>query len=81
MEIDQELAKLGLKWITYLQYNVGFFLFDAITYLLKYSITSNSIQMSFMFHLQECIRFEIPWALLCHTCELNYEFLHDLHHG
>jgi len=20
-------------------------------------------------------------ALKCHTCELSYEFLHDLHHG
>ncbi len=37
--------------------------------------------MNFMFQLQECIRFEIPWALLCDKCELNYEFLHDLHHG
>jgi hypothetical protein len=34
-----------------------------------------------MFHLQKCLRFEIPKAFLCHEHELNYEFLHDLHHG
>ncbi len=60
MEIDQELAKLGLKRITNFQYNVEICLFDAIVYLLKCSITSNLIQMNFMFHLQECLRFEIP---------------------
>ncbi len=60
MEIDQELAKLGLKQITIFQYNVEICLFDAVAYLLKYSITSNSIRMYFMFHLQECLRFEIP---------------------
>jgi hypothetical protein len=81
MEINQELTKLGLKQITNFQYNVGDCLFDAIVYLLKYLIISNSIRMNFMFHFQECLRFEIPKALLCHKCELNYEFLHDLHHG
>jgi hypothetical protein len=60
MEIDQELAKLGFKWITNFQYNVGDYLFDAIFYLLEYSITSNLIQINFMFHLQKCLRFEIP---------------------
>jgi hypothetical protein len=60
MEIDQELTKFGFKWITNFQYNVENYLFDAIAYLLKYSITSNSIQMNFMFHLQEYLRFEIP---------------------
>jgi len=34
-----------------------------------------------MFQFQECLRFKIPKALLCHKCELNYEFLHNLHHG
>jgi hypothetical protein len=43
MEIDLELAKLGLKQITNFQYSVGDCLCDAIVYLLKYLITSNSI--------------------------------------
>jgi hypothetical protein len=43
MEIDQELTKLGFKKITNFQYSVGDCLFDAIVYLLKYLITSNSI--------------------------------------
>jgi hypothetical protein len=42
MEIDQELAKLGFKQITNFLYSVGDCLFD-VTYLLKYSITLNSI--------------------------------------
>jgi len=37
--------------------------------------------MKFMFHLQKCLRFEIPKAFLCREHELNYEFFHDLHHG
>jgi hypothetical protein len=32
MEIDQELAKFGLKRITIFQYNVEICLFDAIAY-------------------------------------------------
>jgi hypothetical protein len=43
MEIDQEWAKLGFKQITNFQYSVGDCLFDVIAYLLKYSITLNSI--------------------------------------
>jgi hypothetical protein len=81
MEFDQELVKLGFKQIINFQYNVGDCLFDVITYLLKYSITLNSIQMNFMFDLQKCLKFEISKTLLCHECELNYEFLHDLHCG
>ncbi len=81
MEIDQELAELGLKQIINFQYSVGDCLFDAIVYLLKYLITSNSIWMNLMFQFQKCLRFEIPKALLCHKCELIYEFLHNLHHG
>jgi hypothetical protein len=51
MEIDQNLAKLGFKRIIHFQYNFGDCLFDAIIYLLKYSITSILIWMNFMFHL------------------------------
>jgi hypothetical protein len=25
--------------------------------------------------------FRTPKTLECHTCELSYEFLHNLHHG
>jgi hypothetical protein len=37
--------------------------------------------MNYVFHLQKCLRFEIPKTLLCHERELNDEFLHNLHHG
>jgi hypothetical protein len=37
--------------------------------------------MNYAFHLQKCLRFEILKALLCCECELNDEFLHNLHHG
>jgi hypothetical protein len=39
MAIDVELEKVGLKRIINFQYNVGDCLFDAIAYLLKYSIS------------------------------------------
>jgi len=60
MEIDQELGKLGLRWITNFLYNVRDYLFDAITYLLN---NSNLIWLKFMFHLEKCLRFEISEAL------------------
>jgi len=44
MEIDQELAKLGLKQITNFQYNVRDYLFDVVSFFKKYSLTSNLIE-------------------------------------
>jgi hypothetical protein len=44
MDVDIELEKNGLKWIIHFQYNVGDCLFDAVTYLLNYSIRSKMIQ-------------------------------------
>jgi hypothetical protein len=40
MDIDKNLNKVGLDIITKFQYNIGDCLFDAIVYLLYYSITS-----------------------------------------
>ncbi len=34
-----------------------------------------------MVHLQLCLPLGTLEALECHTCELSYKFLHDLHHG
>jgi hypothetical protein len=34
-----------------------------------------------MAYLQLCLTFSTLEALECHTCELSYEFPHDLHHG
>jgi len=34
-----------------------------------------------MLHLQKCLNLKVPQALQCHTNELTFEFLHDLHNG
>jgi len=44
MDIDKNLNKVGLDIITKFQYNIGDCLFDAIVYLLYYSMTSIIIQ-------------------------------------
>ncbi len=43
MNIDFELAKVGIKQVTKFYYNVGYCLFDAIAYLLRYSNSSINI--------------------------------------
>jgi hypothetical protein len=50
MDINIELGKVGLKQTINLQCNVGDCLFEAITYLLKYFITSWMIQKNSMSH-------------------------------
>jgi hypothetical protein len=56
-------------------------LFDAIAYLLKYSINSTIIQKNNLLHLKEPLRLGTPKVLECHRSKLKFEFLHDLHHG
>ncbi len=41
MDIDMKLNEFGSWRITNFKYNVGDYLFDAIAYLLKYSMISN----------------------------------------
>jgi hypothetical protein len=53
MDIDIELEKVGFKRIINFQYNVSDCLFDAITYLLKYSISSRMIQQNSISYLKE----------------------------
>jgi hypothetical protein len=44
MDINIELGKVGLKRTINFQSNVSDYLFGAIAYLLKYSITSRMVQ-------------------------------------
>ncbi len=60
---------------------MGDYLFDAIVYLLKYSINYKMIRKYNMSHLQECLTLGTPKVLKCHRRELKFEFLHDFHHG
>jgi hypothetical protein len=60
---------------------VGDCLFDAIAYLLKYSISFVMIWKNSMPHLKEALRFGTLKVFECPKWELNFEFLHDLHHG
>jgi hypothetical protein len=43
MDIDIKLNKVGLQIIINFHYNVGDCLFDVISYLLNYSLTSSTI--------------------------------------
>jgi hypothetical protein len=60
---------------------MGDYLFDSITYLLNYSISSKLFQKYNMCYLQECLTIGMPQALECRQHELNPKNLHDLHHG
>jgi hypothetical protein len=60
---------------------VGDCLFDAITYLLKYSISSIMIWKNNMSHLQECLGLDTLKVFECCRRGVKFEFLHDLHHG
>jgi hypothetical protein len=75
MDVDFELEKVSLKLIINFQYNANDCLFDAIEYLLKYSINSTMIQKII------CCIIGTPEALECCRSKLNFEFLHDLHCG
>jgi hypothetical protein len=44
MDIDVELNKFGLQRVTNFHYNGGDCLFDVVSYSLKYSLTSSTIQ-------------------------------------
>jgi hypothetical protein len=50
MDIDIELKKIGLKQINF-HYNVGDCLFDAITYLLKYTNFSSKMIKKTVCHI------------------------------
>ncbi len=60
---------------------MGDFLFNAIIYLLKYSIGSRMKWKNNVSHLKESLRLATHKTLKCHGQELKFEFLYDLHHG
>jgi hypothetical protein len=66
-----ELAKHELQQVQNFEYKVGDCLFDAITYLLNYSITSKLIPKKHMCYLQECLSIGMPQPLECCQHELN----------
>ncbi len=79
MEIGIVLSKFGLWPISNFPYT-NWWLFDGIVYL-EYSQNSITIHRNFMLHLQKCLNLKTQWTLQCHTNELIFEFLHDLHNG
>jgi hypothetical protein len=70
-----------LQIITNFHYAISDRLFDAIVYFLRHAINSKKLHKNNMVHLQLCLPLGTLEALECHTCELSYKFLHDLHHG
>ncbi len=51
MDIDKKLNKIDLQRITNFHYGVGEFFFNAITYLLEYSVNLETICKNNMVHL------------------------------
>jgi len=74
MNIDFELAKVGIKQVTIFYYNVGYCLFDAITYLLRYS--NSSINIPKKLYVYFCLNIGTSKILQCHEDELTFDFLH-----
>jgi hypothetical protein len=70
---------MGLQCIINFLYDVGDCLSNAITYLLIFLETSTIIQKKSMLYLQDCLSLGILEAWQCHWCELNINFLHNLH--
>jgi len=60
MDIDKNLNKVGLDIISKFQYNIGDCFFNAIVYLLYYSMISITIQENNMAYLQKCLMFKTP---------------------
>jgi hypothetical protein len=73
------LSKLCLN--SRYHYEVGNCLFDSISYLMKYSISSLSLRQNSMNYLKHCLILNIPKAQQCQLRKLNPSFLHDLHGG
>jgi len=66
MDIDIELNKVVFQKIINFCYNVGDYLFDAITYLLKFSMCFKMTQKNNMFHSLRCLALGTLKSLKCH---------------
>lgn len=51
MDVNIELSKVNLRQMLAFKYNVGDYLFDAMSYLLNYSKSSTSIRKNVVYHL------------------------------
>jgi hypothetical protein len=79
--IDIKLRECNLRRNTAYRYIVGDCLFDSISYLLQYEISSTSLRMNTMGHLAQCLSLNTPKAQQTRQLELNPDWLHDLHEG
>jgi hypothetical protein len=79
--IDIKLRECNLQRNTAYRYIVGDCLFDSISYLLQYEISSTSLRMNTMGHLAQCLSLNTPKAQQTRQLELNPDWLHDLHEG
>jgi hypothetical protein len=79
--IDIKLRECNLRRNTAYRYIVGDCLFDSISYLLQYEVSSTSLRMNTMGHLAQCLSLNTPKAQQTRQLELNPDWLHDLHEG
>ncbi len=75
------LYSCNLCLISSYSYDVGNYLFDSISFLLKYSLTSLQIRQNGMQYLKECLTSNTQKTQKCNFKELNPSFLYDLHNG
>jgi hypothetical protein len=81
LSFEEILLSYNLRLNPTYHYVVGDCLFDSISYLLKYSISSISLRQNSMNYLKHCLLLNTPKAQRCRLNELNPSFLHDLHEG
>jgi hypothetical protein len=79
--IDIKLRECNLQRNTAYKYIVGNCLFDSISYLLQYEISSTSLRLNTMGHLAQSLSLNTPKAQQTWQLELNPDWLHDLHEG
>ena len=78
---EEILLSYNLRLNSRYHYVVGDCLFDSVSYLMKYSISSISLRQNSMNYLKYCLLLNTPKAQRCRLYELNPSFLHDLHDG
>lgn len=79
--IDQILMQSNLRQNTLYRYIIGNCLFAFVSYLLNHELSSISLRMNIIYHLEYCLYLNTSKAQETHHNELNPKWIHDLHIG
>jgi len=64
-----------------INYKVGEYLFDSITFMLQFLDSSNYLHVNIVIHLKYFLQMQTPLTMWCKQLELYPKFFHDLHNG